>query len=164
MKRTFDFEGIPVELNSSMGWFLIYREQFGHDILPDLMPAIDAVFGLVVDLVGDLDADELSLETLLKKLDKDMVSEALATASQMGATTMVQVLWALAKNADNSIPGPLEWMNSFEIVPLDEVFMPVIYFIVDSCVSKKKAQGLMKGLKKRKSTQTSSSLEVSTEA
>lgn len=46
MKRTFDFEGIPVELNSSMGWFLIYREQFGHDILPDLMPAIDAVFGL----------------------------------------------------------------------------------------------------------------------
>lgn len=70
----------------------------------------------------------------------------------------------MAKNADNSIPGPLEWMNSFEIVPLDEVFMPVIYFIVDSCVSKKKAQGLMKGLKKRKSTQTSSSLEVSTEA
>lgn len=138
MKRTFDFAGTPVELNSSMGWLLLYKEQFGHDILPDLMPAVDSVFGLGVDLIKEVDMDEITVWELLQKLDKDMVSEALATASGLGATTMVQILWALAKNADPRIPGPIEWINSFDTVPLDKVFMPVLYLIVDSCLSKKK--------------------------
>lgn len=166
MKRTFDFDGIPVELNSSMGWFLIYKEQFGHDILPDLMPAIDAVFGLTIDLIGDLNRDRIGLDEILRKLDKDMVSEAIATASGLGATTMVQILWSLAKNANPDIPGPLKWINSFETIPLDEVFMPVINLIFDSCVSKKKAHSLLMELKKKKpnSQQTSSSSEEPTEA
>ena len=166
MKRTFDFGGTPVELNSSMGWILIYKEQFGHDILPDLMPAIDAVFGLSLDLIGDLNLDEIGLDEILRKLDKDMVSEALATASGLGATTMVQILWSLAKNANPDIPGPLKWINSFETIPFDEVFMPVINLIFDSCVSKKKAHSLLMALKKKKSNsqQTSSSSEESTEA
>lgn len=163
MKRTFDFGGTPVELNSSMGWILIYKEQFGHDILPDLMPAIDAVFGLSLDLIGDLNLDEIGLDEILRKLDKDMVSEALATASGLGATTMVQILWSLAKNANPDIPGPLKWINSFETIPFDEVFMPVINLIFDSCVSKKKARSLLMALKK-KSQQTSSSSEEPTEA
>ena len=163
MKRTFDFDGTPVELNSSMGWILIYKEQFGHDILPDLMPAIDAVFGLSLDLIGDLNLDEIGLDEILRKLDKDMVSEALATASGLGATTMVQILWSLAKNANPDIPGPLKWINSFETIPFDEVFMPVINLIFDSCVSKKKARSLLMALKK-KSQQTSSSSEEPTEA
>lgn len=166
MKRTFDFDGTPVELNSSMGWILIYKEQFGHDILPDLMPAIDAVFGLSLDLIGDLNLDEIGLDEILRKLDKDMVSEALATASGLGATTMVQIIWSLAKNANPDIPGPLKWINSFETIPFDEVFMPVINLIFDSCVSKKKARSLLMALKKKKakSQQTSSSSEESTEA
>ena len=166
MKRTFDFDGTPVELNSSMGWFLIYKEQFGHDILPDLMPAIDAVFGLTLDLIGDLNRDRIGLDEILRKLDKDMVSEAIATASGLGATTMVQILWSLAKNANPDIPGPLKWINSFETIPLDEVFMPVINLIFDSCVSKKKAHSLLMALKKKKpnSQQTSSSSEEPTEA
>lgn len=166
MKRTFDFEGTPVELNSSMGWFLIYKEQFGHDILPDLMPAIDAVFGLTIDLIGDLNRDRIGLDEILRKLDKDMVSEALATASGLGATTMVQILWSLAKNANPDIPGPLKWINSFETIPLDEVFMPVINLIFDSCVSKKKAHSLLMALKKKKPNlqQTSYSSEEPTEA
>ena len=164
MKRTFDFDGTPVELNSSMGWILIYKEQFGHDILPNLMPAIDAVFGLSLDLIGDLNLDEIGLDEILRKLDKDMVSEALATASGLGATTMVQILWSLAKNANPDIPGPLKWINSFETIPFDEVFMPVINLIFDSCVSKKKARSLLMALKKTKSQQTSSSSEEPTEA
>lgn len=166
MKRTFDFDGTPVELNSSMGWFLIYKEQFGHDILPDLMPAIDAVFGLTIDLIGDLNRDRIGLDEILRKLDKDMVSEAIATVSGLGATTMVQILWSLAKNANPDIPGPLKWINSFETIPLDEVFMPVINLIFDSCVSKKKAHSLLMALKKKKpnSQQTSYSSEEPTEA
>ena len=164
MKKVLDFDGIPVELNSSMGWLLLYREQFGHDILPDLMPAIDAALGLAIDLIGDFDTDEVSLGILLGKLDKDILSEALATVSGMGSVTLAQILWALAKNADSSIPGPFEWLNSFDTIPLDEIFLPVIQLIIGSCASKKKALLLAKKLSRKKSAQISSSSEEPTEA
>ena len=38
---------------------------------------------------------------------------------------MYNILWTLAKNADNSIPEPLEWLDSFEEFPVFDIFSQI---------------------------------------
>ena len=54
MKKTILIEDQPIEINSSLGWLFCYREQFGHDILPDLLPLLDAALGALANMYEEL--------------------------------------------------------------------------------------------------------------
>ena len=50
MKKEIKIGDKTVELNSSAGWFYDYQEQFGHDIMPDLMPLLEGLLGTLAEL------------------------------------------------------------------------------------------------------------------
>ena len=165
MKTSINISGQPVELNSSAGWLFVYREQFGHDILPDLLPLLEAALDAIINsLQGVEDTTELDTGKLLQSLDEDTIQRILISLSGLEVTTLLNIVWSLAKNADDDIDAPRKWINSFDNFPLDVITPQVFTLIVESSISSKKAKALLAKTKKKKSTSTDSSSPDSTGA
>lgn len=136
-------ENEKIKLNASLGWVLRYRAQFGHDILPDLLPMLES--GLV--LVGGAMDESGELEWR-KLLDSDTVSSAMISFAGAEFTTALNIIWAMAKNADESIPAPFDWANQFENFPLDKIVPEVLDALISTVVSEKNRKRLGKLVKK----------------
>lgn len=133
MKKEIKIGEQTVEINSSAGWFFDYREQFGHDIMPDLMPILEAILGALGELP---DAEELVLtDEIVGK-----IIDALATAEII---TVYNIAWAMAHNADENIERPKEWVNKFDSFPLDETVPELIRAALESSISSKNARSLL---------------------
>ena len=137
MIKTIMIEDQPIEVNTSQGWLFCYREEFGHDILPDLLPLLEAALGAISDIY-----DEDENADLLEKLNEDTVSRIVLSLSSLETLTVLNVLWAMAKNAGNN-QKPFEFANSFEVFPYDTVVPELFWTIVKSSVSSKNLQSLI---------------------
>ncbi len=160
IKKVTIAKGQSIELSSSLGWLIIYREQFGHDILPDLMPLIESGLTASIKLLQGGDAGNL-----LENIDDEILTDAFINLSGLEFTTIIQVIWAMAKKADPGIEGPEDYFDQFERFPLDLVIPAAVKMIVDSMVSSKNAKRLWMILEnQRQSLSMNSSSQASTEA
>lgn len=124
------------EINSSNGWLYIYQEQFGHDVLPVLLPAAEALIQMASKLMAEADTDDVA--DILKNADSETISDAFITLSGMQLTTLTNIVWAMAKNADYNIEAPREWYNSYDNMPWDIVMPQALKAALQASVSKKK--------------------------
>lgn len=147
MIKTIEFEGQKVELNTSAGWLFVYRNRFGHDIFPDLMPIIESIVSAIATMLENGEA-EVTPDGIKNLMNDDTITDAFIKLAGMEITTVYQVLWAMAYNADNGIGGPEDFFNSFEKFPLDIVIPELFTAIVESSVSSKNGGRLLNGLKK----------------
>lgn len=147
MIKTIEFEGQKVELNTSAGWLFVYRNRFGHDIFPDLMPIIESIVSAIATMLESGKA-EITPDNMKDLMNDDTITDAFIKLAGMEITTVYQVLWAMAYNADKSIGGPEDFFNSFEKFPLDVVIPELFAAIVESSVSSKNGERLLNGLKK----------------
>lgn len=126
MRKTIKLENKKsIKINTSWNWAYIYKEYFGHDIIPDLVPAIDAFLKTFTQIVNGEEADDLDIYGL-------------------EITTMTNIVWALAKNADENIPDVNEWLDEYDKFPLDIIVPEVVEALADSMISSKKAE-LLRG-------------------
>lgn len=129
-----------ITVNNNVGWLFVYKDQFGRDIVPTLIPilnaGIDLVFGLYKELGG-----KVSMEALAS-IDTDAITEALYNAAGLEAVDFVNIVWALAKNADENIPEPREWVKRFDTFPVDIIAPAVFDIVFKSMVSTKNLKRL----------------------
>ena len=132
------------DVNSAAGWLFIYRSQFGRDILPDLLPMVEGVLDAIVKLMPsvDIDTEEISVESFTKAFNEDTISDLLVSFGGLEAITFINILWAMAKNADKKIKPPQEWVNQFETFPLDTIVPELFELIIASSMSTKNASRL----------------------
>jgi hypothetical protein len=133
-------ENQSVAFNSNNGWFYVYQEQFGHDVLVDILPAIEAGMDAAMKLYATSDMEKMKtrkVADVLAALDEGAVADSFITLSGMQLTTFFNVAWAMAKNADPKVEDPRKWLNSFDCFPMDEIAPELLKMIVESCVSKK---------------------------
>ena len=127
-----------VRVNNRAGWTMTYRDQFGRDIVPTLMPlfagALDVVSGLIKE-TGKIDSVEF--EDILAVADGDALINAFIHLSGFEFVEILYITWAMAKEADNSIPEPKTWIRSFEVFPIDEVVPEVVKLAFSGMVSSK---------------------------
>ena len=64
-------------------------------------------------------------------------------------TTVYNVFWALAANANEDIEPPLVFFKSFDKIPLDVLLPEIFTLVVESSVSSKNAAGLLEQIKTR---------------
>lgn len=132
-----------LELNGSFGWLITYRTQFGRDILPELMPLL----GSLMDLMRGVPINKkITLEDMIS-IDEDVVDSALIRLSGLESTMFLDIIWALAKNADDDIPDPKEWLNSFDVFPIDKILPDTLEIILSSSVTVKNSKRLLETLK-----------------
>lgn len=153
-------KGQSIELSSSLGWLMIYREQFGHDILPDIMPIIESGLTTAINVIQAGG----SSDNVLDAIDGGILNDAFISISGLEFTTILNIVWAMAKKADPEIDGPSDYFDQFERFPLDSVIPVVVNMIVNSMVSSKNSKRLLTMLKgMKRSTSTTSSSQALTE-
>lgn len=165
-------EGQTVEINTSAGWLLIYRETFGKDILPDLMPIVEAVFTSLIEILEDADPESISRDGKIVVDTSSIIGSAMSGAftntiaalSTLEFTTIIQILWSLAKNADNKVPNDIaSWINQFDTFPVDTITAELFSAISDSMISSKNVRRLKEMLQEIKLQSTSLSTKSSSE-
>lgn len=151
MIKTIMLEDHPVEVNSSMGWLFAYRNRFGHDILPDLMPIIESVLQAISSVLEESQG-EMNEKTIAQAMNNDALVDAFIKMAGMEIVTVFNIFWAMAYNADKKIEAPEEYFNRFDCFPVDVVVPELFTAIVESSVSSKNAERLLQSIKKARKT------------
>lgn len=141
MHINYTIENQSVVLDSSTGWLFVYRDYFGRDILPDLLPALEAVLHTISNAVGVLEGDKI--EDIIKALASDEVIDGLfidLTGAEL--TTILNIFWSMAKNEDMTIEEPDKFFKKFDVFPVDEILPKMFSQIVNSCISSKNLESL----------------------
>lgn len=129
-----------ITLNNNVGWMFLYKDQFGRDIVPTLVPVlnagIDLVFGVYKETGGKISKDSIM------NIDTDALTDAIYSAASIEAVDLLNIVWALAKNADEEIPEPREWFKQFEAFPVDVIAPAVFELIFKAMVSTKNLKRL----------------------
>ncbi|MDM5333436.1 hypothetical protein QUF56_09375 [Ureibacillus composti] len=115
MEKTIEIDGKQVNFKTSGAVPKRYKTQFQRDYFRDLL-------GLGVT---DLDFENLTEKQKIeeiRKIDFDM---------------FYNIAWTLAKTADNKIPEPLTWLDSFETFPIFDI-LPQIQDMLTASIATKK--------------------------
>lgn len=122
-------ENTELTLSNNIGWAMEYREQFGHDIIPDILPAVSAI----IDLLGEIKDGKIDLNTI----DKDALQDALIKLAGLQFIDFINLAWAMAKTADDEIPEPKKWVKQFDAFPVDIIAPEMFRLLVEGLVSSK---------------------------
>lgn len=163
MEKVIKIGKQEVRLNNNVAWTMEYRDQFGKDIVPALMPVLASMVEGVSTIISDSSADgELNVTNIAESLQGRALDILLPMFQVEFVDTIVNVTWAMAKAADESIAPPKQWVRQFDEFPLDIVGPAIYEMIMKGFVSSKNLKRLkklgadLKTLQPSHSTQSSS--------
>lgn len=174
MEKTIRIGDTEVKLSNSVAWTMEYRDQFGKDIIPSLIPLLSSITETITTIIADsdikpnkdgkLNAD--ALKSIAEAIQGRAVDILLPLFQLEFVDIAINVTWAMAKAADGAVPEPKIWVRKFDTFPLDEIAPEVIKLVIKGFVSSKNLSRLKNAAKSLKSLQpshltTSSSQELS---
>ena len=149
MEKTIKIGKKSVRLNNNVSWAICYRDQFGRDIIPTIMPLFASALDIISGLINETGkTDEIELTDLAKLADGDSLLNAAIHLGGFEFTDLICITWALAKCADEEISEPREWIKQFDTFPIDVVAPEVFSLIFKGVVSSKNLKRL-EDLRKR---------------
>ena len=155
-----------VRLNNNVAWTMEYRDQFGKDIVPAIMPLIASMIEGVSTVISE-SGNEITTKTLAEAVQGRALEVMLPMFQAEFVDLIINVTWAMAKAADESIEPPKRWVRQFDSFPLDIVGPAVFDMVLKGFVSSKnlkRLKGIGDSLKKlQPSTSTQSSSQDSNE-
>ena len=126
-------------ISNNLAWAMIYKSQFGHDIVPDIMPIVSAI----TKLLGELSkANGKDVASVLKSLDGDSLQDALIELCALQFTDFINLTWAMAKANDDDIETPDKWVRQFDHFPIDVIAPAVFDLLLKGLVSSKNLKSL----------------------
>ncbi len=126
-------------ISNNLAWAMIYKSQFGHDIVPDIMPIVSAVTKLLGEL-GKMAGKDIA--EVLKDLDGDTIQSALIELCALQFTDFINLTWAMAKANDDDIETPEKWVREFDQFPVDIIAPAVFDLLLKGLVSSKNLKSL----------------------
>ena len=134
-----------VRLNNNVAWTIEYRDQFGKDILPAIMPLLASMIEGVSTVVAEAnEAGEMTTSSIAEAIEGRTMDVLLPMFQAEYVDIVINVTWAMAKVADENIDPPKRWVRQFDSFPLD-VVGPVVYdMVLKGFVSSKNLKRLKK--------------------
>ena len=129
MEKVIKIGKTEVKLNNNVAWTMEYRDQFGRDIVPALMPLLASFIEGVSAVVSETGKNELNITDVASALEGRSMEILLPLFQVEFVDTIINVTWAMAKAADESIDTPKRWVRQFDEFPLD-VVVPAVYELV----------------------------------
>ena len=163
MEKVIKIGKQEVRLNNNVAWTMEYRDQFGKDIVPTLMPVLASMIEGVSTVIAETGKTEITMTDLAEALQGRTLDVLLPMFQVEFVDTIINVTWAMAKVADEDIEPPKKWVRQFETFPIDVIAPAVYELVLKGFVSSKNLKRLksvgasLKNLQPSHST-TSSSL------
>lgn len=126
-------------LSNNLAWAMIYKAQFGHDIVPDIMPIISALAKLFGELSRHNGQD---VSEIIKNIDGDTLEQALIELCAVQFTDFINLVWAFAKANNDDIETPDQWVRQFDEFPLDIIAPAVFELLTKGLISSKNLKSL----------------------
>lgn len=145
MEKIIKIGDKEVRLNNNVAWTMEYRDQFGKDILPAIMPLLASMIEGVSTVVAEAnEAGEMTTSSIAEAIEGRTMDVLLPMFQAEFVDLVINVTWAMAKVADESIDPPKRWVRQFDSFPLD-VVGPVVYdMVLKGFVSSKNLKRLKK--------------------
>lgn len=137
MKKIITIGDKEVELNNNVAWVMEYRDQFGKDIVPSLMPLLATMVEGLASVVSEAGGEKLEISALASAVEGRAMEILLPMFQIEMVDVVINVTWAMAKAADDNILPPKQWVKQFEEFPLDVVVPNVYELILKGFVSSK---------------------------
>lgn len=145
MEKVIKIGEKEVRLSNNVAWTMEYRDQFNKDIVPALMPLIVSVTEGISAVLSEAGSD-VTLESISEAVHGRVMDIMLPLFQAEFVDLVVNVTWAMAKAADESIAPPKQWVRQFDNFPLDVIGPAVFELVMKGFVSSKNLIRL-KGLK-----------------
>ena len=112
MEKTIMIDGKPVRFKASGGVMYRYKAQFGRELFADAA-ALEQVINT---------AKEKKVKVKRKdgKIGFEIHKEYDLT--KLSLECIYNLLWTYAKTADDSIPEPQVWLDTFDVFPVMEIY------------------------------------------
>ena len=161
-----------VRLNNNVAWTMDYRDQFGKDIVPALMPILASLMEGVSTIISESGSNEVTMADIADAVQGRSMDVLLPMFQVEFVDVIINVTWAMAKAADETILPPKQWVKQFDEFPLDVVGPAIYDLVLKGFVSSKNLKRLKKigkdltnlQPKKNPSRSTKSSSQESNEA
>ena len=138
MEKTINIGNKSVRLSNNVSWTMEYRDQFGQDIIPTLMPALAALLDVLSGIVRATGKTSgIEVDDLVAVLDGDSLTDAVIHIGGLEFTDLIKITWAMAKSVDDNLPEPKVWVKDFEVFPVDEVVPAVFDLALTGVMSSK---------------------------
>ena len=124
-------------LSNNLAWATIYKDQFGHDIIPDIMPLMSAAIRLIKEMAAYTDMNEI-----VKNTDFETIQETLIELCAFQFTDVLNLVWAFNKAYDENIDPPEKWVRQFDEVPLDVIVPAMFELLTKGLISSKNLKSL----------------------
>ena len=148
MEKVIKIGKQEVRLNNNVAWTMEYRDQFGKDIVPTLMPVLASMIEGVSTVIAETGKAEITITDLAEAIQGRTLDVLLPMFQVEFVDTIINVTWAMAKAADEDIEPPKKWVRQFETFPIDVIAPAVYELVLKGFVSSKNLKRL-KDLKKR---------------
>lgn len=143
MEKIITIGGHDVRLNNNIGWAMEYRDQFGKDILPVIMPLITTMIESVSTVLADAETDgEITATNIAEALTGRSLDIVLPLYQAEFNDLVINVLWSMAKTADANIEPPRKWVRQFDSFYLDEIVPGLLDLVLRGLVSSKNLERL----------------------
>lgn len=129
MEKVINIGEHEVKLNNNVAWTMEYRDQFGKDIVPALMPVIASMLEGVSSVIAEAGAEKIEMDALASAIEGRAMEILMPMFQVEFVDTIINVTWAMAKAADENIDPPKRWVRQFETFPLD-VIVPAVYELI----------------------------------
>lgn len=113
MEKTIEIDNKKITFKSTAATPLRYKSQFGKDFFVDIMK---------LSSLDGLNSKKINIDKI-EKLDFGV---------------FYNIIWVLAKTANNKIPDPITWLDGFDEFPLFEIIPELQDLILASIQTKKK--------------------------
>ena len=142
MEKIINIGDKEVKLNNCVAWTMEYRDQFGKDIVPALMPVIASIIEGVTTVIADTGKTEITVADIADAIQGRTMEIMLPMFQVEFVDVVINVTWSMAKAADESIEPPKKWVRQFDEFPLDVVGSAVFDMIIKGFVSSKNLKRL----------------------
>ena len=164
MEKAIKIGKQEVTLSNNVAWTMEYRDQFGKDIVPAIMP----LFASILETAAAVFADKKELTTadVLSAVEGRTMEILLPLFQTEFVDLVVNVVWAMAKAADDTIDPPKKWVRQFDSFPVDVIVPEVGEMALKGFMSSKNLKrltSLKKSLKITKTNQPSTSTTSSSQ-
>ena len=149
-----------VRLTNNVAWTMEYRDQFGKDIVPAVMPLLASMIEGVSTVIAD-SGDEINISNIAEAFQGKAFDIMMPMFQAEFVDLVVNVTWAMAKAADEGIAPPKQWVRQFETFPLDVIGPEIFDMVLKGFVSSKNLKRLKKLGANLKNLQPSQSMTSS---
>jgi hypothetical protein len=155
MEKTIKAGKKSYKLTNKVKWMQVYKNEFGRDIMPMLIPVANAFLEIAVSVMkatGGKSLDMSKAGEVMKDIDIADIQSSMYSLAGLEFTDLLAITWSMARTLDDETVDFDTWVDEFvdDFFPVDEIAPTIIEINAKALMSSKNYSRLRKAVESLK--------------